>query len=57
MRGDTSYLARVTSAGPVPIEPQGEALGFQPDDRGYFTVSEGVHVPLHHFTAPPTPKH
>jgi len=43
--------------GPVPIEPQGEALGFQPDDRGYFTVSEGVHVPLHHFTAPPTPKH
>jgi hypothetical protein len=42
--------------GPVPIEPQGEALGFQPDDRGYFTVSEGVHVPLHHFTAPPTPK-
>ena len=38
--------------GPIPIEQQGEALGFQPDDRGYFTVSEGVHVPLHHVTAP-----
>ena len=38
--------------GPVPVEVQGEALGFQPDGRGYFTVSEGANVPLHHFDAP-----
>ena len=48
-------LAAKPCLGPIPVEQQGEALGFQPDDRGYFTVSEGVHVPLHHFTAPPTP--
>jgi hypothetical protein len=35
--------------GPVPIEVQGEALGFRPDARSYFTVSEGAHAPLHEF--------
>lgn len=49
-------LAAKPCRGPVPVEKQGEALGFQPDGRGYFTVSEGVQVPLHHFTAPPAPK-
>jgi hypothetical protein len=33
-------------------EPQGEALGFTRDGRGYLTLSEGVHVPLHRFVAP-----
>jgi hypothetical protein len=33
-------------------EPQGEALGFTRDGRGYVTVSEGVHAPLHRFVAP-----
>jgi hypothetical protein len=33
-------------------EPQGEALGFARDGRGYVTVSEGAHVPLHRFVAP-----
>ena len=33
-------------------EPQGEALGFTRDGRGYVTLSEGAHVPLHRFTAP-----
>jgi hypothetical protein len=34
------------------FEPQGEALGFTRDGRGYVTLSEGAHVPLHRFTAP-----
>ncbi len=38
--------------GPIPIEIQGEALGFQPDADGYFTVSEGENVPLHQFSRP-----
>jgi hypothetical protein len=38
--------------GPVPIEVQGEALGFRPDTRSYFTVSEGAHAPLHEFSVP-----
>ena len=38
--------------GPIPVEIQGEALGFQPDARGYFTVSEGANVPLHQFSRP-----
>jgi hypothetical protein len=39
--------------GPWPFgEPQGEALGFTRDGRGYVTVSEGVHPPLHRFVAP-----
>ncbi len=33
-------------------EPQGEALGFTRNGRGYVTVSEGVHPPLHRFVAP-----
>ena len=33
-------------------EPQGEALGFTRDGRGYVTASEGAHASLHRFTAP-----
>jgi hypothetical protein len=33
-------------------EPQGEALGFTRDGRGYMTVSEGLHQSLHRFVAP-----
>jgi hypothetical protein len=33
-------------------EPQGEAIGFTPDGRAYVTVSEGMHSPLHRFSAP-----
>jgi len=33
-------------------EPQGEALGFTRDGRGYVTLSEGVHPPVHRFVAP-----
>jgi hypothetical protein len=33
-------------------EPQGEAIGFTRDGRGYLTVSEGLHPSLHRFVAP-----
>jgi hypothetical protein len=33
-------------------EPQGEAIGFTHDGRGYVTVSEGAHPDLHQFVAP-----
>jgi hypothetical protein len=33
-------------------EPQGEAIGFTRDGRGYVTVSEGAHAALHQFLAP-----
>jgi hypothetical protein len=41
-------LAGKPCRGPVPFEGQGEALGIQPDDRGYFTVAEGPGAALHH---------
>lgn len=43
-------LAGKPCRGPVPFEAQGEALGIQPDDLGYFTVAEGPGAALHHFT-------
>ena len=36
-------------AAPQTNEPQGEAVGFSADARGYFTISEGVHAALHSF--------
>jgi hypothetical protein len=36
---------------PSAIEPQGEAIAFDPDGRGYTTTSEGANPPLHHFIA------
>jgi hypothetical protein len=36
---------------PSAIEPQGEAIAFDADGRGYTTVSEGTNPPLHHFSA------
>jgi hypothetical protein len=43
-------LAGKPCRGPVPFEGQGEALGIQPDDLGYFTVAEGPGAALHHYT-------
>jgi hypothetical protein len=34
---------------PSTIEPQGEAIAFDPNGRGYTTASEGTNVPLNHF--------
>lgn len=43
-------LAGKACQGPIPFEVQGEAIGIQPDDAGYFTVSEGAGAALHHVT-------
>jgi hypothetical protein len=55
-----SALAGASCAGAAPprsgvwpgAEPQGEALGFTRDGRGYVTLSEGAHAPIHRFVAP-----
>ncbi|MEX1253765.1 MAG: PE family protein, partial [Dehalococcoidia bacterium] len=44
-------LAGVPCEAPSVIEPQGEALAFDSDGRGYITVSEGANPPLNHFVA------
>jgi hypothetical protein len=34
---------------PLDHEPQGEAIGFAPNGRGYYTVSEGLSQPIRFF--------
>jgi hypothetical protein len=56
----SAALASASCAGAAPPasgawpggEPQGEALGFTRDGRGYLTLSEGIHTPIHRFVAP-----
>jgi len=51
---DTSLsdaFAAAPCEAPSAIEPQGEAIAFDRDGRGYTTVSEGANPPLHHFSA------
>ena len=33
---------------PLAAEPQGEAVAFTPDSRGYYTISEGAAQPIYH---------
>ena len=51
-RSVAQALAAKPCRGPVPFEGQGEALGIQPDDLGYFTVAEGPDAALHHLHRP-----
>jgi hypothetical protein len=53
-RGDRTVVAALRTKscrGPIPFEIQGETIALGPAGRSYFTVSEGVNVPLHQFTA------
>ncbi len=34
------------------IEKQGEAIGFTPDGKGYYTTSEGKHAPIYYYQTP-----
>jgi hypothetical protein len=34
-------------------EKQGEAIGFTPDGKGYYTTSEGVYSPIYFYNIPP----
>ncbi|HVV55672.1 MAG TPA: hypothetical protein VHC47_10125 [Mucilaginibacter sp.] len=37
---------------PYKFERQGEAIGFTPDGKGYYTTSEGVFAPIYYYTIP-----
>jgi len=37
---------------PYKMEKQGEAIGFTPDGKGYYTTSEGVYSPIYYYTIP-----
>jgi len=37
---------------PYTAEKQGEAIGFTPDGKGYYTTSEGKNAPLYHYQTP-----
>jgi hypothetical protein len=45
-------LAGEPCEGPSEVEPQGEAIAFAADGRGYITASEGANVPVYHITLP-----
>jgi hypothetical protein len=45
-------LAGTPCEAPAPAEAQGEALAFDPDGRGYVTISEGVNPAINHFRLP-----
>lgn len=42
-------LQRKPAVLPYVVEPQGEAIGFAQDGKGYYTVSEGVHPILYYY--------
>ncbi len=37
---------------PYEQEKQGEAIGFTPDGKGYYTTSEGVYSPIYYYSIP-----
>ena len=37
---------------PYKTEKQGEAIGFTPDGKGYYTTSEGVFAPIYYYNSP-----
>jgi hypothetical protein len=39
---------------PYTQEKQGEAIGFTPDGKGYYTTSEGVYSPIYYYKIPGT---
>jgi hypothetical protein len=47
--GVAAALQRPPCGVPLPVEPQGEAIAFAADGKGYYTVSEGRHALIHFF--------
>jgi hypothetical protein len=45
-------LRRPPCGAPAALEPQGEAIAFAADGRGYVTISEGQSPPIHRFALP-----
>ncbi|KAL3888474.1 hypothetical protein ACJMK2_000841 [Sinanodonta woodiana] len=53
MNGSKDYVS-VLQTHPIRLpyisEHQGEAVAWQPDGRGYYTLGEGLHSPLYHYS-------
>lgn len=45
-------LSQKTKELPYTMEKQGEAIGFTPDGKGYYTTSEGVYSPIYYYKLP-----
>ena len=45
-------LLRKPETLPYKMEKQGEAIGFTPDGKGYYTTSEGVYSPIYYYHIP-----
>lgn len=45
-------LQTIGKALPYVIEPQGEAIAFTVDGKGYYTISEGKNPKLYHYYIP-----
>jgi hypothetical protein len=45
-------LQRKPTELPYVVEKQGEAIGFTPDGKGYYTTSEGVYSPIYYYKIP-----
>lgn len=45
-------VQRVPQQLPYTQEKQGEAIGFTPDGKGYYTCSEGVYTPIYYYAIP-----
>jgi len=45
-------LTNAPTALPYIQEEQGEAIGWDVEEQGYYTASEGVDQPIHHYTLP-----
>jgi hypothetical protein len=52
--GEAIWQSMQRTPDPLPytIEPQGEAIGFTTDAKGYYTTSEGVYAKLYYYTVP-----
>lgn len=40
---------------PYTLEPQGEAIGFSPDGKAYYCISEGKNAVIYHYNTPKLP--
>ncbi len=45
-------MLRAPQVLPYEQEKQGEAIGFTPDGKGYYTTSEGVYSPIYYYSIP-----
>jgi dipeptidyl aminopeptidase/acylaminoacyl peptidase len=46
--GAATALQSLPCVANAALEPQGEAIAFHADDRGFVTISEGANQPLNH---------